>query len=136
MYLQKILAIETVNYSLLLAVSRKWDGLRDNLKRESKIKKVKCRQANKAKKVRFKPFSTKAEERVVYVLAAKWNDDFFNELEIFTGEPATTPTGAKDDQAASAGGAINELIGVGALANFKIGSVMNNRPIVSKPSII
>ena len=79
------------------------------------IRKVFHRAVTKAKKVRYKPFSERAQEGKVYVIRGRWNDDFFNENEVFTGDPATMPKGAKDDQCDSAGGAINELIGVGSL---------------------
>ena len=41
---------------------------------------------NAGKGVRFKPVSAYAENGMIKVVAGDWNDDFFNELEQFTGE--------------------------------------------------
>lgn len=91
------------------------------------IKKVACRAVTKAKRTRYMPFSTRCEEGKVFVIRAKWNDDFYNENEVFTGELATTPKGAKDDQVDCAGGAINELIGIGGLGKLNIGGTQGSR---------
>jgi len=106
--------------------------LKKEIIEEANIHNVICRTASKAKKVRFRPFSTKAQEGRVYVRMAKWNDDFFNELEIFTGEPATTPKGAKDDQVDSSGGALNEVVGITSLSGVQMFALGNQRALLPK----
>lgn len=50
----------------------------------------------KSKVTRFAPFSSLAQAGFVQVVKAEWNKDFYEELEIFDGEPSKTK---KDDQA-------------------------------------
>lgn len=46
---------------------------------------VRIRPATKSKLTRFMPFSAAAENGLIRVVRAAWNDDFFNELEAFDG---------------------------------------------------
>lgn len=59
---------------------------------------------NKDKVTRFAPFSAAAEAGLVRVVRGEWNDDFFNELEAFTGDGKT-----KDDQVDATSDAFSKL---------------------------
>jgi predicted phage terminase large subunit-like protein len=65
---------------------------------------VRIRPATKAKLVRFQPFSAAAENGLIRVVRAPWNDDYFNELEAFDGSGK-----GKDDIVDSCSGGYLEL---------------------------
>lgn len=54
---------------------------------------ARMRPSNKSKVVRFQPFAAAAEAGLVDYVEADWNDDYFDELEIFDGNRKN-----KDDQ--------------------------------------
>jgi predicted phage terminase large subunit-like protein len=80
--------------------------------------------ANKSKRARFLPFSAIAEAGYVRVVRAPWNEEFFNELEEFTG----VKTNERDDICDAVSTAMLQLNRATTLPDFALPdmSITNN----------
>lgn len=76
----------------------------------------------KSKAVKARAFSAGAEAQHINVVEGAWNEDFFDELELFTEDPEEYDT---DDQVDAAAGAYNRL------SRRSIANIVHNQPSVS-----
>lgn len=101
----------------------------NSIKKDLAEKGFNCRtvRPSKSKRTRFLPFSSIAEAGFVQVVRADWNEEFFNELEEFTG----LKRGERDDMVDSASDAIYVLNQEHVLPDFTLPT--ENLTPVSQP---
>lgn len=90
--------------------------------------KTKSTTGHSGKLTRFKPFCALAESGSVKVVKGDWNDDFFNELESFTGEKALQRS-LKDDQVDAVADAFVHLARQVTLPTFSVPVMQKGSPV-------